>query len=150
MGRRVGCLVSIVGVAVGVYLVVVGYCDAFGHLCYEEYDQIGQGTPLFTCGLVVGFASFFCGIFCLPGLLASGAKLLECKTGDAAESGTESASSFMRQGGDTHCKKGGFKLIGPGGPCRKCDDVTTRPCSSCGLHILTNDMTCPYCGTGVK
>ncbi len=62
----------------------------------------------------------------------------------------EPASSFVRQGDDTHCKKCGSELIGPGGPCRKCDDVKTRPCSSCGRYILTNDKTCPYCGADLK
>ncbi len=62
----------------------------------------------------------------------------------------EPGSTFVRQGSDTHCKRCGSDLIGLGGPCRKCDDVKTRPCSSCSLYILANDKTCVYCGADLK
>jgi hypothetical protein len=58
--------------------------------------------------------------------------------------------TFTRQGNRTHCKKCGFELIGPGGPCRKCDDVETRPCLSCGRYVLLSDTACVYCGAEVK
>ncbi|HWR69515.1 MAG TPA: zinc-ribbon domain-containing protein [Dehalococcoidia bacterium] len=64
--------------------------------------------------------------------------------------GPEPESSFERQGNDTHCRKCGSELIGRGGPCRKCDDVKTRPCSSCGRYVLANDKICPYCGADLK
>ncbi len=76
--------------------------------------------------------------------------LLRSRPAEAASPTAEPGSSFVRKGNDTHCKKCGFELIGPGGPCRKCDDVKTRPCSSCGRHIILNDKTCPYCGADLK
>ena len=74
----------------------------------------------------------------------------KAKPANAASSEAEPGSSFERQGNDTHCKRCGTELIGPGGPCRKCDDVKTRPCSSYGCYVLTNDKTCPYCGADLK
>ena len=59
-------------------------------------------------------------------------------------------SSFERHGNGMRCNECGSELIGLGGPCRKCDDVQTRPCASCGRYILPNDKTCQYCGAVLK
>ena len=59
-------------------------------------------------------------------------------------------SSFERHGNGMRCNECGSELIGLGGPCRKCDDVQTRPCACCGRYILPNDKTCQYCGAVLK
>jgi predicted RNA-binding Zn-ribbon protein involved in translation (DUF1610 family) len=120
------------------------------------------GVPLVVWGILVvnesrgmdnrgdAFATFFLGV----SMAAFGSLL--CLVGGLAlwawsrkASREVAGSTSERQGNDKHCKKCGFELIGPGGPCRKCDDVQTRPCSSCGRYILANDRTCPYCGAGL-
>jgi predicted RNA-binding Zn-ribbon protein involved in translation (DUF1610 family) len=83
----------------------------------------------------------------VPILIVAGAVI---GSGWGAKPGGEPGPCFIRQGNDTNCKKCGFELIGPGGPCRRCNDVHTRPCASCGRYILPNDKTCPYCGAAVK
>jgi hypothetical protein len=107
-------------------------------------------------GLLVGLPSLALGpfaVFIIPTSIVAGAVIgsgWKAKPADAAGSEPEPGSSFERQGNDKHCKRCGTELIGPGGPCRKCDDVKTRPCSSCGRYMLTNDKTCVYCGTNLK
>lgn len=110
-----------------------------------------------TIGVVCGLTGFGIGIFgvifFMPAPIVAGALIgsgWKAKANEAASSRVEPWSSFARQGNETHCKKCGFELIGPGGPCRKCDDVQTKPCASCGLHVLLNDRKCPHCGTDVN
>jgi hypothetical protein len=104
--------------------------------------------PLSAVIGLLGGMGWATGALIVPTAMVVGAVIgsgWKAKPANAASSEAEPGSSFERQGNDTHCKKCGTELIGPGGPCRKCDDVKTRPCSSCGRHILTNDKTCPYC-----
>jgi hypothetical protein len=54
-----------------------------------------------------------------------------------------------RSSGD-YCKRCGSALIGPGGPCRKCDDVKTIACSACGCYSPANNEACVYCGADLK
>jgi len=106
-------------------------------------------------GMVVGIPCVI-SVFAIPivsAVIVAGAVIgsgWKARPADDASSKAEPAPSFTRQGNDTHCKKCGSELIGQGGPCRKCDDVKTRPCSSCGRYILANDETCPYCGANLK
>jgi hypothetical protein len=72
MGRKVGCLVALVGVVVGVYLVGVSFVKFWGLLCAEQYDQIQmeQWDAYFTSGVTIGTASFTFGFFCFFGLFS--------------------------------------------------------------------------------
>jgi hypothetical protein len=99
-------------------------------------DNGGDAFAAFGMGVTVAcVGSFLC--------LVAGLALWAWSTKASREA---AGSTFRRQGTDVYCKKRGFELIGPGGPCRKCDDVKTNPCSSCGRYILASDRTCPYCG----
>jgi hypothetical protein len=55
-----------------------------------------------------------------------------------------------RLDGDVHCKRCGHELVAPGGPCRKCDDVKTKLCCTCGNHTPVNRKACMHCGADLK
>ena len=118
---------------IGIALVVLGI------LTVNESRSIETGDDAFAA-FGIGFLVAVIGsLLCLVGGLGLWAW-------SRRTSHEMAGSTFERRGNDTHCKKCGSELIGPGGPCRRCDNVQTRPCASCGRYILPNDKTCQYCG----
>jgi hypothetical protein len=81
--------------------------------------------------------------------------LLLCVAAVAVSSWQSRASA--KRGGDqvywksyeVYCRRCGSELMGRGGPCRKCDDVETRLCSSCSRYTPA-DRACVYCGADPK
>ena len=135
--RAVSIAILAILLLIGVPLVVLGI------LMINQSRSIETGDYAFATLLfgvsVAAFGSLLS--------LAGGLGLWACGTKASREA---AGPTFERHGNDTHCNKCGFELIGPGGPCRKCDDVQTRPCTSCGRYVLLNDKTCPYCGANSK
>jgi hypothetical protein len=65
--------------------------------------------------------------------------------------GLLSPSSNKPRGSDeVYCIRCGHELMGPGGPCRRCDDVKTRLCETCGNGTPVNRKACVYCGADLK
>jgi hypothetical protein len=130
-------LCTLVGLVVGGFLSFpLGL--VFSHLGEPYLQPIGAAIymPLIVCAFMV-----------VGAVIGSGWK---SKPAEAASPSPELGASFERRGDDVYCKRCGFELIGPGGPCRKCDNVKTRSCSSCGRYILASDRTCPYCVANLK
>jgi hypothetical protein len=134
--RAVSIAIPAILLLTGVPLVVLGILGVSESWSIET----GIESPEAILGVLAGgFGSLLC--------VAGGLGLWACgRTASRKAAGPTSE----REGNDTHCKKCGYELIGPGGPCRKCDDVQTSPCASCGRYILDNDKTCPFCRANLK
>lgn len=155
-------------------IVIVPWCIGMGAETSENKRTVvfGMRAASITVLLFIGILLVVLGMFginesrgtdagiespeLILGVPAVGFGFLLCVAGGLAlwawgrKVSREPASfTFERRGDDTHCRKCGFQLIGLGGPCRRCDDVKTRPCISCGCYILPDDRTCPYCWADV-
>jgi len=140
MGKALAVILAMVCISIGsLFACATPFFIGFALFNPDSNGTLGPGWGLSVLFLVsMSVLSFVA------------ACLLLRSTAEGASSQAEPESSFVRQGNDTLCKKCGSELIGRGGPCRKCDDVKTRPCSSCGCYVLANDKTCPYCGADSK